>query len=448
MFPLNTYLKLVKFLRAYPFLLSALLLFFCTCQKEISFEGGPAGEGSLIKNAGGDCMPISVKGQYQAGVSLTDSNSITVNIHLTVPGSIRITTDTVNGYSFLFNGNLQDTGIVTVTLKGRGKPLHGGVNGFTVRLGTSACTFSVWVYDPALPASYTLSATANTCISDSVYGAYIKNTATDTSNRIAVQLNVTRPGIYNIHTDTVNGYSFSGQGSLTSTGIDTVFLQASGTPLQTGINTFTVKADSSVCTLTVTVYIPQTVTSPDLFPLSYASFWNYAGYVFPVTAVRTIIDSVVINTNLYKKMHEVTSGGITQDLLFRKQGDTYYEYGNAEKYTTTVIFNPVVNADINFLKENMTAGMSWYSPLYTGHASFGQDVNLQYHFTCVEADVSAVVNNKAFVHVYKVSMIPQLAAVGIPPGNTHENYIFWYAKGIGLIYSNYYFSGITSWLVN
>ncbi|MBL0154186.1 MAG: hypothetical protein IPP93_12125 [Chitinophagaceae bacterium] len=423
-------------------------LLICACQKEISFEGGLTGEGTLVKNAAGDCMPITLNGRYQAGVSLTDSNTAIVNIHLVKPGIIRIVSDTLNGYSFSFTGNVNDTGFVNIALRGRGKPLHGGVNVFTIRFGTSQCIASVWVYDPALPASYSLSAAGASCISDSVYGAYIKGAATDTSNKIAVQLNVTRPGSYSIHTDTVNGYSFSGQGILTTTGIDTVFLQASGTPLQTGINTFTVKADSSVCTLTVTVYIPQTVTSPDLFPLTYASYWNYNGYVFPVTTARSIIDSVVIISNLYKKMHEVITPGGTQDLLFRKQGDNYYEYANAEKYTTTVIFNPVVNADINFLRENMTAGMSWYSPLYTGHATFGQDVNLQYHFTCVEADVSAVVNNKAFVHVYKVSLVPQLAAAGIPPGNTHENYIFWYAQGIGLIYSTYYYSNISNWLVN
>jgi len=47
--------------------------------------------------------------------------------------------------------------------------------------------------------------------------------------------------------------------------------------------------------------------------------------------------------------------------------------------------------------------------------------------------VNAVLNGKAFNHVYKVLMIPQVAAAGITPGDSHENWIFWYARGAGLI---------------
>jgi hypothetical protein len=424
-----------------------LLLLFCACQKELNFDNEPVAEGFLIKDANGNCMPISLKGNYKVGYALTDSNAVIVNVYIKKSGSIRIVSDTINGYFFSYTAMQNDTGIVTLELKGHGKPLTAGVNTFTIRLGVSKCTTSIRVYDSSLPASYFLSATNNNCISDSVYGVYIKGTATDTSNKIAVYLNVIIPGSYNIHTDTINGYSFSGNGILPNTGVHTVFLKASGTPLQANINTFIVKADSSVCTLTVNVFIPQAITNSDLFPLTFASNWQYNGTLFPVTTARSIIDSLVVNNNLYKKMHEVLTPGGMQDLLFRKQGDNYYEYANAEKYTTTITFGPALYAEINFLKENMTTGLDWYSNLYTGHATFGQDVNLRYHYTCLEADVSAVINNRAFQHIYKVSMVPQLAAAGITPGNTQEYFEFWYAKGIGLIYSNFSSLKINNWVV-
>ena len=438
---------MVKFCFPHILIFSFILLQICSCQKELNFENGVSAEGILIKDANGDCMPISFKGSYKAGNSLTDSNAVIVYIHLNKPGSVRILSDTVNGYSFSYNGVVKDTGNVTIELKGHGKPLRGGVNVLIIRMGSSECNASILVSDPSLPARYFLSGTGNSCISDSVYGVYIKGNATDTSNKIAVQINVVTPGAYNIHTDTVNGYSFSGNGMLTNTGINTVSLLATGTPLQIGMNTFIVKADSSVCTLTVNVFVPQSITNPDLFPLTFASNWNYVGYIFPDTTARSIIDSSIVNGKLYKKMHEVVTSTGMRDLLFRKQGDNYYEYGNAEKYTSTIIFNPAVYADINFLKENMTTGLDWYTDLYTGHATFGQNVNLRYHLTCLEADFPAVVNNKAFVHVYKVSMVPQLAAAGLLPGNTQENYVFWYAQGIGLIYSTFSYFKINNWVV-
>lgn len=437
----------MKFYFAQNALIIILLLLFCSCQKELSFENGAIAEGILLKDPNGNCMPIVLKGNYKVGSSLKDSNAVTVNIYLKKPGSIVILSDTINGYFFSYSGVLNDTGIVTVELRGHGKPLRGGVNIFIIRLGSSECFTSIRVYDPSLPASYSLSATGNTCISDSVYGVYIKGAATDTGNKIAVQLRVVATGIYSIHTDTINGYSFSGDGILPGIGIHTVFLSAKGTPLQIGINTLIVKADSCICTLAVNVFIPQSIINPDLFPLTLASNWNYNGYSFPETTARSIIDSSIVNGNIYKKMYEIITPGGMSDLFFRKQRDNYYEYGNAEKYTTTVIFSPALYGEINFLKENITTGVDWYSNLYTGHALFGQDVNLRYHFTCLEADVSAIVNNKAFLHVYKVSMVPQLAAAGLLPGNTHENYVYRYSKGIGLIYSNFSSFKINNWVV-
>jgi len=92
------------------------------------------------------------------------------------------------------------------------------------------------------------------CLPKTVNGDYVAGTAlVTTSNTISVQVEVTKAGSYKIHTDTVNGYFFTGTGTFPTTGSTTVTLKGIGTPLNEGINNFVVKYDSSVCAIAVTV---------------------------------------------------------------------------------------------------------------------------------------------------------------------------------------------------
>ncbi|MEO6537294.1 MAG: hypothetical protein ABIT07_08890, partial [Ferruginibacter sp.] len=78
-----------------------------------------------------------------------------------------------------------------------------------------------------------------------------------------------------------------------------------------------------------------------------------------------------------------------------------------------------------------------------------------YNFRCVDADAVVLINGKTFIKVYKIQMIPEIAPAGFSFTPTGEIHTMYYAKGIGLIYAEFY-NGILShpvlqlrkWLVN
>lgn len=91
------------------------------------------------------------------------------------------------------------------------------------------------------------------CLPSSVQGIYLAGTALTAANFIDVDVDFTAAGTYLINTDIVNGYSFTGVGIATSTGVQTIRLQASGTPTAAGANTFTVAFGTSECNIVVDV---------------------------------------------------------------------------------------------------------------------------------------------------------------------------------------------------
>ena len=60
-------------------------------------------------------------------------------------------------------------------------------------------------------------------------------------------VNVQRAGIYTIATDTVNGMTFGSNGVFSRTGIQSLVLRGTGTPVRPGIDSLTVRAGGSYC---------------------------------------------------------------------------------------------------------------------------------------------------------------------------------------------------------
>lgn len=89
------------------------------------------------------CAPSTVNGTYYQGTVLGATNTVDVQVNVTTAGAFGITTNSVDGFSFAFSGNLSVTGPQTVTLIGTGTPTNAGPQVFTVTLGTSTCTFTV-----------------------------------------------------------------------------------------------------------------------------------------------------------------------------------------------------------------------------------------------------------------------------------------------------------------
>lgn len=91
------------------------------------------------------------------------------------------------------------------------------------------------------------------CLPSTVNGIYKADSLLDNTNFVDIQVDLTSTGTYDIKSDTVNGYSFQGTGTLGIAGINTVRLYATGKPVLAGTDIFTIRFDSSICFVNVTV---------------------------------------------------------------------------------------------------------------------------------------------------------------------------------------------------
>lgn len=92
------------------------------------------------------------------------------------------------------------------------------------------------------------------CPSISVNGYYVKNEALRTVNTISLNLYATSTTNYEISTNILNGYSFSGSGVM-SAGLNTITLAGSGTPILDQIDTFTITFAGMTKTCSATVHV-------------------------------------------------------------------------------------------------------------------------------------------------------------------------------------------------
>jgi len=243
------------------------IFFMISCQKELSLETGSIGgiaQGTL-KDSLGDCQPITIRGPYFADSLLTDSNFVLVQINVASPGRYTISTDNQNGYSFTDTGFVTIPGLQQIRLKAKGRPILAVVSDFTVTFGSSFCVFSISVLPKATgPAAlFTLSGTANNCTNAVVSGSYFTGVTLNTTNIVNIQVNVTTRGPYTISTTQTNGITFTRSGTFTNTGIQTVNLQGSGTPVAVGASVIPVTAGSSNCNFTVNITAPPIVNLND-----------------------------------------------------------------------------------------------------------------------------------------------------------------------------------------
>ncbi|RYY41764.1 MAG: hypothetical protein EOO08_01145 [Chitinophagaceae bacterium] len=100
---------------------------------------------------------------------------------------------------------------------------------------------------------FALQDTFGTCYGNNVQGVYHVGQATTDSNFLELMLYVANTGRYSINTDVQNGFSFTGTGAFTDTGMTTIRIPARGTPIAEGITTLRVAQDSGYCDINVTV---------------------------------------------------------------------------------------------------------------------------------------------------------------------------------------------------
>jgi len=92
-----------------------------------------------------NCESTLVSGEYEVGVPLAASNSVSISVTPTTVGTYNITSNSANGFQFSKSGTFANTLTQTVTLIGSGTPLSAGTTTFTMTYGTSSCTFTTTV---------------------------------------------------------------------------------------------------------------------------------------------------------------------------------------------------------------------------------------------------------------------------------------------------------------
>jgi hypothetical protein len=101
-------------------------------------------------------------------------------------------------------------------------------------------------------AVYSLEGNGGNCTGPLINGTYVTGTILQPSDNIQLRVNVTTIGTYTLSTIVVNGIQFSASGNFTVSGIQTITLTGSGTPLTAGISSFTPPVGLG-CTFFVTV---------------------------------------------------------------------------------------------------------------------------------------------------------------------------------------------------
>jgi hypothetical protein len=216
-----------------------MMLFFIQCKKEYSYEGGVAD--FIIVNTGGNCAS-ALSGNYYTGIALDQSNTVQLQIDVITPGKFSLQTNSIDGMSFSTSGSLSDTGIQTVTLAGNGTPAKAGDFSFTPGV-MPACDFIVTVTENQVVVSdYTLTGAPNACENPQIIGQYTTGKGLTPENFIVINVNVAALGDYAIHTDTLNGISFSASGTFTKTGPQTINLMGSGNPA-----TYVIESGQNLC---------------------------------------------------------------------------------------------------------------------------------------------------------------------------------------------------------
>lgn len=375
------------------------------------------------------CAPITVAGGYSPGAVMGAGNTATIQANVTAAGAFNITTDTVAGIWFTFSGNL-GTGAQPVILQANGTIPAGTTSGdktFTVKLGTSTCTFVVPV---AAPATGTVD-----CAAATVSGTYQVGTAlVPATNTVQIQVNVTGTGPYSITTDTVHGIWFNASGNFAATGATPLTLAGNGTPDAAGTWTYTVKFGTSTCTFQVTC-TPAPLN--DYFPRTTNSNWSYE-YDDNVndSLYRTAIAATLAAPGgTYNIFMEDIGAGLDSSGYYRKSSGDYVEWVDLSNF----IFDDPTWYQYIMLKDNVAAATNWKTPTVSGNIG-GTPFTIRFSYTILQKDVpisfSTSTGTQNFTNVivveekYEAEVLPgvwQDLTTVVGYGKSY------YARGVGLI---------------
>jgi hypothetical protein len=213
------------------------MLLFVSCQKEYSAESSTSTSAKFTYDGEpNNCIAPGVQGSYMTGIALDASNTVTIDVTVAKLGTYSITTNTVNGIKFSATGSFTVLGNQSIDLTGSGTPIANGPYDF--KTSATGCTFTIDVIPAGPAAVYTYTGAPGNCTGPVVSGTYASGTNLGATNTIDLKVNVTTAGSYTVTTNTANGVSFSGSGTL-ATGVQTIRLTGQGKPAAAGSFSFT-----------------------------------------------------------------------------------------------------------------------------------------------------------------------------------------------------------------
>jgi hypothetical protein len=280
-----------------------------------------------------------------------------------------------------------------------------------------------------------LNGAPGTCANFVVNGVYGQGLALDTTNNVTVEVNFATAGGFVITTDTINGIYFTGNGTVTATGIAVVKLVGVGSPLNPGPFTYKANFKGSTCTFDVTVYQTATASAGDYFPMTANSWWTYfsndpaadltdTAYTFSTGITGTI----AVTGNTYNLFTTEVSP-FKDSSFYRKNGGDYFEFGDLDVTGSTDLAVP---AEWTFLKDNVAKATTWISPEVAATIA-SVPVKIRIRFVIKEKDVNVLLDNKVYAKTIKVESTQQVQLTPSAPFTDILTYESWFAKGIGLV---------------
>ena len=387
----------------------------------------------------GVCTPSTVNGTYTAGTLVTAANTVQIQLNAATAGTYTISSNAVTGFSFSGSGTAI-SGTQLIVLNSTGTPTTAGPQTFTITFGSSTCTFTVIVLPAASGAVGTLGGGPGACTPSTVNGIYTAGVVLSAANTVQVQINATTAGTYTISTNSVTGFSFSGNGSAVL-GTQLITLNGSGTPTTAGAQTFTVTFGASTCTFVVNVV----ALSTDYFPRTTGSNWSYE-FDDNIDPTDTIYRFGIANThpalgNTYNIfMQNDGTPPIDSSGYYRKNGGDYFEWFNAGSFIG--YDPPPVWAEYTFLKDNVPVGTTWFSQGFAGIVAGPPPtpLNIRFNYKIFLKDVAvSITTSLGTVNYTNVIVVEEKFEREIAPGVWQDittavgSFKSYYARGIGLI---------------
>ncbi|MBI3718372.1 MAG: hypothetical protein HY252_07225 [Sphingobacteriales bacterium] len=200
-----------------------------------------------------NCVNMAFNGNYYANVGMDVTNTLVMSVNVTKIGTYSVATNAANGITFSASGAFIKTGPQTITLTASGIPIYSETSAFVPNTGTVSCNFYLNILPTPPPAVFTLSGAPGNCNPATVTGIFKATKPLGGADVVVVQVNVTTPGLYNISTITVNGFSFAGKGVFTAAGVQNVTLYGKGTPQATQLTGFSFSNINPSCGFSVNV---------------------------------------------------------------------------------------------------------------------------------------------------------------------------------------------------